>query len=166
MQKTKKQTPIPEKLDIDWNAIPKTEVYRNIITLAETANSFIDVLTEQQKEIEELKGEIKLIHMTLENHQSHNAERMDAIEIKIDQPYTAMRSTGEYCVCKKPEYVLNRTFCYKCAHRIKSQEDVREEIALLRQTIPDMTESERKSGWYLSGYYYAIDKILEIVKGE
>jgi len=141
------KTPIPEKIKVNrW-----AHTDRNlIIELQESHNSLIDVLTEQQKEIESLKS---------------NLYNFCTFMGKKDHPYTAMRSTGMKDIALNMLYEEPNTLGAD-SKPIKPKKDMLTKIAYLRQTIPDMTESERRSGWYLSGYYDAIDKLLAIVKGE
>lgn len=124
---------IPEKIKIA-NVSPEN------IVVAEYLNSLIDALTEQQKEIEDLK------------------------EINAKQPsYTAMRSTGEFCVCPSPmqcNCLLNGNKCGEChsCHKLlKPQEDVLSKVA---NYLRKHTKHPDKAFSKLS------EDILAIVKGE
>jgi len=73
------KTPIPEKIKPQYDKLGfPTGTWMTI-------NSLIDVVTEQQREIEGLKSAF-INHTIVDNSVAH-------------KPYTAMRSTGEYCEC-------------------------------------------------------------------
>ena len=80
--------------------------------------------------------------------------RICNLENPTKLPYTAMRSTGEYCTCVhigEP----NSNKCVTCYKPIKPQEDVREKI--YEELVPYMTQG---AAFGLS------ERILAIVKGE
>jgi len=106
-----KQTPIPEKIKVITEY--KAE---------NTINSLIDVLTQQQKEIKELQQDLK--SLTTEVH------------VNLDQPYTAMRSTGE---------------CVRCGHN--HEQDDFAACNCCNTLAPKYVKPQT-------------DKILAIVKGE
>lgn len=113
-----KQTPIPEKPSHNRSVKLSSTLGGQREQLREHHNLFcalIDVLTEQQKEIEELKA-------WKEKYELYVGTRIGTLdklltEIQLSKPYTAMRSTGEseFCTCENI-YQTEKKICGLC-HR-------------------------------------------------
>jgi hypothetical protein len=178
-----KQTPIPEKIDINLVGCLLTPSTINSI------NSLIDVLTEQQKEIDLLK-QMRTHDMSDHLLEWHIVEKT--------QPYTAMRSTGklvakykingdtklgksakieyadrrstgDYCVCKEPSICGfkrhdGNDICIQCGEYIKPQEDVTysDEAIKIQKIILETSHYTITSNEAME----TADRILAIVKGE
>lgn len=142
---------IPEKIEAGYSYFTLLGSHTRWVIQVMAINKLIDVVTEQQKEIEQIKTVIGV----------HGDELLE-IRNSDPKPYSAQRSTGEYCVCAHIG-IPDSNICTGCNKSIKPQEDIENIVIDLICEAWDLGYRKDGKNRHLIQKY--TDKILEIVRG-